>query len=108
MESKLAHDLAASTTSARQVAAEKEKLKSLIGDISHQTKTPMANILLYTQLLMEQPGNAACLQALDAQTRKLNSLIDALVKTSRLESGSSPCTRFREGCMPCWSPQRRS
>ena len=47
----------------------------------------MANILLYTQLLMEQPGNAACLHALDAQTRKLNSLIDALVKTSRLESG---------------------
>ena len=87
LESKLAHYLAASTTSARQVAAEKEKLKSLIGDISHQTKTPMANILLYTQLLMEQPGNAACLHALDAQTRKLNSLIDALVKTSRLESG---------------------
>ena len=85
LESKLAHDLAASTTSARQVAA--EKLKSLIGDISHQTKTPMANILLYTQLLMEQTGSAACLHALDAQTRKLNSLIDALVKTSRLESG---------------------
>ena len=87
LESKLAHYLAASTTSARQVAAEKEKLKSLIGDISHQTKTPMANILLYTQLLMEQPGSTACLNALDAQTRKLNSLIDALVKTSRLESG---------------------
>ncbi len=87
LESKLAHDLAASTTSARQVAAEKEKLKSLIGDISHQTKTPMANILLYTQLLMKQPGSAACLHALDAQIRKLNRLIDALVKTSRLESG---------------------
>ena len=42
LESKLAHYLAASTTSARQVAAEKEKLKSLIGYISHQTKTPMA------------------------------------------------------------------
>ena len=87
LESKLAHYLAASTTSARQVAAEKEKIKSLIGDISHQTKTPMANILLYTQLLREQPGSDACLNALDAQTRKLNSLIDALVKTSRLESG---------------------
>ena len=87
LESKLAHYLAASTTSARQVAAEKEKLKSLIGDISHQTKTPMANILLYTQLLREQPGSDACLNALDAQTRKLNSLIDALVKTFRLESG---------------------
>ena len=87
LESKLAHYLAASTVSARNVAAEKEKLKALIGDISHQTKTPIANILLYTQLLAEQPGNRDCLDALEGQTRKLQSLIDALVKTSRLESG---------------------
>lgn len=87
LESKLAHYLAASTVSARNVAAEKEKLKALIGDISHQTKTPIANILLYTQLLAEQPGNRDCLVALEGQTKKLHSLIDALVKTSRLESG---------------------
>ena len=87
LESKLAHYLAASTVSARNVQAEKEKLKTLIGDISHQTKTPIANIMLYTQLLMEQPGNTACLDALEGQTKKLQSLIDALVKTSRLESG---------------------
>ena len=87
LESKLAHYLAASTVSARNVQAEKHKLKALIGDISHQTKTPIANILLYTQLLMEQPGNTACLDALEGQTKKLQSLIDALVKTSRLESG---------------------
>ena len=87
LESKLAHYLAASTVSARNVQAEKDKLKALIGDISHQTKTPIANILLYTQLLMEEPGNRACLDALDGQTKKLQSLIDALVKTSRLESG---------------------
>ena len=87
LESKLAHYLAASTVSARNVQAEKHKLKALIGDISHQTKTPIANILLYTQLLMEEPGNTACLDALEGQTKKLQSLIDALVKTSRLESG---------------------
>lgn len=87
LESKLAHYLAASTVSARNVQAEKDKLKVLIGDISHQTKTPIANILLDTQLLMEQPGNRACLDALEGQTKKLQSLIDALVKTSRLESG---------------------
>ena len=87
LESKLAHYLAASTVSARNVQAEKDKLKALIGDISHQTKTPIANILLYTQLLMEQPGNTACLDALEGQTKKLQSLIEALVKTSRLESG---------------------
>ena len=87
LESKLAHYLAASTVSARNVQAEKDKLKALIGDISHQTKTPIANIMLYTQLLMEQPGNTACLDALEGQTKKLQSLIEALVKTSRLESG---------------------
>ena len=87
LESKLAHYLAASTVSAQNVQAEKEKLKALIGDISHQTKTPISNLLLYTQLLSEQPENRNCLEALDAQARKLQSLIDALVKTSRLESG---------------------
>ena len=87
LESSFAHYLAASTVSARKVDAEKEKLKVLIGDISHQTKTPIANILLYTQLLKEQPGNTDCLEALEGQTRKLQSLIDALVKTSRLETG---------------------
>lgn len=87
LESKLAHYLAASTVSARNVSTEKEKLKTLIGDISHQTKTPIANILLYAQLLREQPGNTVCLDALDTQTKKLQSLIEALVKTSRLESG---------------------
>ena len=90
LESSFAHYLAASTVSARKVDAEKEKLKALIGDISHQTKTPIANILLYTQLLKEQPENADCLEALEAlegQTKKLQSLIDALVKTSRLETG---------------------
>ena len=87
LESKLAHYLAASTVSAQNVQAEKEKLKALIGDISHQTKTPISNLLLYTQLLSEQPENRDCLEALDAQARKLQSLIDALVKTSRLESG---------------------
>lgn len=86
-ESSFAHYLAASTVSARKVDAEKEKLKALIGDISHQTKTPIANILLYTQLLKEQPGNTDCLEALEGQTKKLQSLIDALVKTSRLETG---------------------
>lgn len=87
LESRLAHYLAASTVSARKVAAEKETLKALIGDISHQTKTPISNILLYTQLLREQPDSYACLEALECQTKKLQSLIDALVKTSRLETG---------------------
>lgn len=90
VESKLAHYLAASTVSAKNVQQEKEHLKALIGDISHQVKTPTANILLYTQLLSEQPlsqESRLCVDALEGQTKKLQSMMDALVKTSRLESG---------------------
>ncbi len=90
VETKLARYLAASTVSARNLCTEKDKIKTLIGDISHQTKTPIANILLYTQLLQEQSlpeEGQVCANALEGQAEKLQTLIDALVKTSRLESG---------------------
>jgi len=89
-ESRLAHYLSASAISAGHVAEEKAKLQSLIADISHQTKTPLSNILLYAQLLaeMELSGEGQnCVAALEGQTKKLQSLLDALVKTSRLETG---------------------
>ena len=90
VEARLADYLSASALSSRTVRAEREKLKALISDISHQTKTPLANILLYTQLLSEQElpeSGRDCAGALERQTKKLSSLIDSLVKLSRLESG---------------------
>ncbi len=90
VETKLARYLAASTVSARNLQREKDSVKTLIADISHQTKTPIANILLYTQLLQEQdlPGDSrVCTDALESQVGKLQALIEALVKASRLESG---------------------
>jgi len=90
LETKLAQYLSASATSARKVAEEKDKIKTLIGDISHQTKTPVANVLLYAQLLEEQKLTAegrACAASLEEQARKLQLLIESLVKTSRLETG---------------------
>lgn len=89
VETRLAHYLSASAISARNLQEERDKIKSLIADISHQTKTPIANVLLYTQLLEEQAPEdcRACTAALGGQARKLRSLIEALVKTSRLEAG---------------------
>lgn len=90
VESKLAHYLASSAVSARNLRKEKNEIKSLIADISHQTKTPITNILLYTELLSEQKlskENHECVTALKKQTEKLQTLIEALVKTSRLETG---------------------
>ena len=54
LETKFAHYLSAAETSSRNVAQEKDRIKSLIADISHQTKTPIANLLLYSELLMEE------------------------------------------------------
>ncbi len=90
LEGKLAQYLSASAISAQNVAQEREKLKMLVADISHQTKTPIANVLLYAQLLEEQeltPDGRACADALEQQAKKLQSLIGSLVKTSRLETG---------------------
>ena len=61
LETKFAHYLSAAETSSRNVAQEKDRIKSLIADISHQTKTPIANLLLYSELLMEENlGKSEC------------------------------------------------
>lgn len=90
IETKLAHYLSASAVSAKNLAEEKEKVKQLIADISHQTKTPIANLLLYAQMLEEKelPGEAqAFVQELSRQAQKLDFLTVSLVKASRLETG---------------------
>lgn len=90
LETKLAHYLSASAVSERNLQAEKDAIKTLIADISHQTKTPVANLLLYTQLLSEQElpqESRNCVTALESQAEKLRFLIESLIKTSRLETG---------------------
>lgn len=90
LESRLERYLAASTLSERNLLAQKDQISALISDISHQTKTPVANLQLYAQLLAEQPltpQGKDCAAAISAQAEKLQALIEALVKTSRLETG---------------------
>lgn len=90
LESRLARYLTASALSARKVQEQKDQISALISDVSHQTKTPVANLQLYAQLLAEQsltPQGTECVQAISAQADKLQTLIEALVKTSRLENG---------------------
>lgn len=90
LESEMSDYLNASEKSMNAAAAEKEKIKTLIADISHQTKTPIANLLLYTELLEERekdPGNREYLTAIRRQTEKLDFLIRSLIKMSRLETG---------------------
>ncbi len=103
VEAKLAGYLSASELSAKNVAAEKEKIKELISDISHQTKTPIANILLYTDLLKEQELNGQarlCAEETAAQAEKLSFLIITLVKLSRLETGVFALLPVKTKLMP--------
>ena len=99
VEAKLAHFLLASEVSARNLAEEKNKIKELISDISHQTKTPISNILLYSQLLGERElskEERSCVSALNVQAEKLSFLIGNLVKISRLETGILSVAPVRE------------
>ena len=90
LESRLARYLSASQDSALNLKEQRDRINSLISDISHQTRTPVANLKLYSQLLEEQPLSPQardCARAISAQAEKLESLMDALVKSSRLETG---------------------
>lgn len=88
MENKLAEYLTASETRRGKLSAEQDKIKTLIADISHQTKTPIANLVLYTELLREENGNDnETVALLENQVKKLDFLIQSLVKLSRLETG---------------------
>ena len=103
LESKWLRYLTASKLSYQKTEQEREKLKELVSDISHQTKTPLSNILLYTQLLQEQSLDAQSRSLADeirTQAEKLEFLIQSLVKTSRLETGTfqlSPCESDIDG-----------
>lgn len=77
--------------SKNSVAKERADLKELISDISHQVKTPVANLKMLDATLLEQSvppeKQKEFLLAMESQLDKLDFLMQAMVKTSRLETG---------------------
>lgn len=70
--------------------SEKNKMKELISDISHQTKTPAANLRLCMEILQNEPMSERAgefLKGMESQIDKLDFLIQGMVKISRLETG---------------------
>ncbi|MCU9808190.1 hypothetical protein LEQ06_08425 [Paraclostridium sp. AKS46] len=69
---------------------EKENIKELVTDISHQLKTPLASLKLYNSLLLEEDldeeDRTEFLKTSSMSINKLNSLIESLVNISRLET----------------------
>ena len=95
LETKFAHYLSAAEASSRNVAQEKDKIKTLIADISHQTKTPIANLLLYSELLMEEtlpPHLPSPMQAEFPPSKAR--CITAGLQSAFLSGGRCPQSRF--------------
>ena len=89
-ESKFQQYISAKEVSEEKLSREREAIKSLVSDISHQTKTPLSNVLLYAQLLEERCNDEELkpyVQQIRMQAEKLQFLIRSLIRLSRLESG---------------------
>ena len=74
-----------------EISEEKDKLKELVSDISHQTKTPIANIKLYLEMMADETDsdrNQDYLKKMNGQVDKLGFLLQSMVKMSRLETGT--------------------
>ena len=73
------------------IVKERADLQELISDISHQVKTPISNLKMVNATLREQPmpeeKQREFLQASSSQLEKLDFLMQAMIKTSRLETG---------------------
>lgn len=104
LEVKWKRFLSSSVGQKHRLQEEQRKIKMLISDISHQTKTPIANILLYSQILQEKetdPELIPIVENIKEQSEKLDFLIRSLVKASRLESEALILQPKKEPIMPC-------
>lgn len=74
-----------------QAVDEKNQVTELISDLSHQLKTPLANLVMDTELLQDesltQSRKAVFLAHIRSQADKMQWLMESLLKASRLENG---------------------
>ncbi len=70
---------------------QKELLESMISDVSHQVKTPIASLRMYHSLLerdgLSDERREEFLYAAERQTDKLEFLMNSMIRMSRLETG---------------------
>ena len=89
----------------RKIENEKENVKSLVTDISHQLKTPLANVELYNTLLAEEGiSDEERLEFLETEgtaIEKLKMLVDSLINISRLEADMISINKKEENLKEC-------
>ncbi|WP_330571269.1 sensor histidine kinase [Marinisporobacter balticus] len=74
-----------------RIKRDRDEIKSLISDISHQLKTPLSNLKLYYEL-MQYPSISKgeyteFSMNIQSQIEKLSFLLESMIKMSRLEGG---------------------
>ncbi len=76
----------------QQSIQDKQTIQELVSDISHQVKTPTANIQMITGILREhelpREKQSEFLNLMAVQINKLDFLMQSLIKMSRLETGT--------------------
>ena len=74
---------------ARSAEAEKEQVKSLVSNMSHQLKTPLANLSLYAEILekneLSQERKNEFFSKMQRQIEKLSWMVESLSKMVKLE-----------------------
>lgn len=77
--------------SGNQSRADKQAMQELISDISHQVKTPIANLKMYNTTMMGRQlppeKEKEFLLIMETQIDKLDFLMQSMIKMSRLETG---------------------
>ena len=74
----------------RENELQRRQLETMVADISHQVKTPIANVRMYHSLLeknLDEEKRQQFLAAAERQTDKLEFLMKTMIKMSRLENG---------------------
>ena len=126
LESKWKEFLGSSVLSNKNLEAERHRLEQFISDISHQTKTPMTNIKMYTELLCEEIKQlqeshdtseeqqkaaferiSKYAEEITRQDQRLEFLIASLTKLSRLESGPGRMHHLPKKAYPTYAASLR-
>ena len=75
-----------------QAEEEKEQVKSLISNMSHQLKTPLAGLMMYREMLEEEGlddrTRKKFLQKMKQQSEKIDWILQSLFKMVNLEQGA--------------------
>ena len=70
----------------------KEFLKNTISDISHQLRTPLSALLMYHEIMSDEPDNIKTvkeyLDKTGASLQRMEQLIQSMLKITRLDAGS--------------------